>query len=78
MCFAFQNQKISVENFKSFPGPLILMLTRREVLAQMKKIGAKEPALRKIYLRDFEKYMEKNYGLKIGKEDNSGKMQGKT
>jgi hypothetical protein len=45
------------------------MLNRREILAQLKRIGVKEPALRKIYLRDFEKYMEINYGLKIGKEE---------
>jgi hypothetical protein len=45
------------------------MLTRREVLAQLKRIGVKDPSLRKIYLQDFEKYMEMNYGLKIGKEE---------
>jgi len=44
------------------------MLTRREVLAQLKRIGVKDPSLRKIYLQDFEKYMEMNYGLKIGQE----------
>ena len=45
------------------------MLTRREVIAQLKRIGIKEPSLRKIYLQDFEKYMERNYGLKIGQEE---------
>jgi hypothetical protein len=45
------------------------MLTRREVIAQLKRIGVRDPSLRKIYLQDFEKYMEMNYGLKIGKEE---------
>ena len=45
------------------------MLTRREIIAQLKRIGVREPSLRKIYLRDFEKYMEINYGLKIEKEE---------
>jgi hypothetical protein len=45
------------------------MLTRREVLAQLKRIGVKDPSLRKIYLLDFEKYMEMNYGMKIGQEE---------
>ena len=45
------------------------MLTRREVLAQLKRIGVKDPSLRKIYLQDFEKYMEMNYGLKFGQEE---------
>ena len=44
------------------------MLTRREVLAQLKRIGVKDPSVRKIYLQNFEKYMEMNYGLKIGQE----------
>ena len=44
------------------------MLIRREVLAQLERIGVKEIALLKIYLRDFEKYMKINYGLKIEKE----------
>ncbi len=48
------------------------MLTRREVLAQLKRIGVKDPSLRKIYLQDFEKYMEINYGLKIGQEKKIG------
>jgi hypothetical protein len=48
---------------------LIFMLTRQEVIAQLKRIGIKEPSLRKNYLQDFEKYMERNYGLKIGQEE---------
>jgi hypothetical protein len=47
---------------------LTFMLTRREVLAQLKRIGIEAPSLRKIYFQDFEKYMEINYGLKIGQE----------
>jgi hypothetical protein len=45
------------------------MLTRREVMAQLKRIDVKEPSLRKIFIRDFEKYMEINYGLKMGKAE---------
>jgi len=45
------------------------MLTRREVIAQLKRTGVRDPSLRKIYLRDFEKYMEINFGLKIGREE---------
>ena len=45
------------------------MLTRQEVIAQLKRIGIKEPSLRKIYLQDFEKYMERNYGLKMGQAE---------
>jgi hypothetical protein len=45
---------------------LNFMLTRREVIAQLKRMGITDPSLRKIYLQDFEEYMERNYGLKIG------------
>jgi hypothetical protein len=45
------------------------MLTRREVLAQLKRIGVKDPSLRKIYLQDFEKYIGMNYGLKIRQKE---------
>jgi hypothetical protein len=45
------------------------MLTRQEVIAQLKRIGITDPSLREIYLQDFEKYMEINYGLKIGQEE---------
>jgi len=63
-------QNISAGNFPSLYATLIFMLTQREVIAQLKRIGVKEPSLREIYLRDFEKYMEINYGLKIEKEEN--------
>jgi len=43
------------------------MLTRREVLIQLKRIGANKPSHLKAYLRDFEKYMLQNYGLKLDK-----------
>jgi hypothetical protein len=48
---------------------LTFMLTRREILAQLRRIGIEDSSLRKIYLQDFEKYMEMNYGLKIGEEE---------
>jgi len=43
------------------------MLTRREVLIQLKRIGANKPSYLKTYLRDFEKYMLQNYGLRLDK-----------
>jgi hypothetical protein len=39
------------------------MLTRREVLLQLKRVGVTEASQMKIYLRDFEKYMAENHGL---------------
>jgi hypothetical protein len=45
------------------------MLTGQEVMAQLKRIGVRDPSSRKIYLQDFEKYMEMNYGVKNGKEE---------
>ncbi len=44
------------------------MLSRREVLIELKKLGVKEPSLLKAYLRDFEQYMKKNYGMEIIKK----------
>jgi hypothetical protein len=44
------------------------MLSRREVLTQLKTLGIKEQSLLKAYLRDFEQYMRKNYGLEIIKK----------
>jgi hypothetical protein len=41
------------------------MLSRREILTQLKTLGIKEQSLLKAYLRDFEHYMRKNYGLEI-------------
>jgi hypothetical protein len=48
---------------------LNFMCTRQEVIAQLKRIGIKEPSLRKNYLQNFEKYMERNYALKIEQEE---------
>jgi hypothetical protein len=44
------------------------MLTRREVLIQLKRMGGKKQSHLKTYLRDFENYMATNYGLKIIKK----------
>ena len=41
------------------------MLTRREVLDELGRIGIKEPSLIKEYLEDYERYLEINYGLRI-------------
>jgi len=41
------------------------MLTRREVLNELRRIGIKEPFLIKEYLEDYEHYLEINYGLRI-------------
>jgi hypothetical protein len=43
------------------------MLTRHDVLNQLKILGVKELSLLRNYLRDYEKYMEINYGLRIAK-----------
>jgi hypothetical protein len=44
---------------------LIAMLTKYEVLKELRRIGVKDPYLLGIYLRDFENYMITHYGLKI-------------
>jgi hypothetical protein len=41
------------------------MLTRREVLNELRRIGIKDQSLLKEYFEDFEHYMEISYGLKI-------------
>ena len=41
------------------------MLTEPEVLAELGRIGIKEPSLMKNSLREFEEYMAKNYRMKI-------------
>ena len=41
------------------------MLTRHEVLAQLKRIGVKELSLFRRFLKDYEKYMQINYVLEI-------------
>jgi len=45
------------------------MLSRREILVQLKKLGVKDQSLLKAYLRDFERYMKENYGMEIVKKD---------
>jgi hypothetical protein len=47
---------------------LNLMLTRPEVIAQLKRTGVIDSCLRKMQLQDFEKYMKMNHVLKIRKE----------
>ena len=41
------------------------MLTRHEILRELRRIGVKEPSMLKTYLEDFEHYMRTNHGLKI-------------
>jgi hypothetical protein len=49
------------------------MLTRREVLIQLQRMGTNKQSYLKTYLRDFESYMAKNYGLKIVKAPKRGR-----
>ena len=44
------------------------MLTRKEVLIQLKRMGADRQSYLKTFLRDFEKYMLQNYGLRLDKK----------
>ncbi len=41
------------------------MLTRLEVMSELRRVGIKEPTQLKKYLEDFEQYMRINHGLKI-------------
>jgi hypothetical protein len=43
------------------------MVSRREVLMQLKRMGTKRQSTLKAYLRDFEKYMVMRYGLIVVK-----------
>jgi hypothetical protein len=43
------------------------MVSRREVLRQLKTMGTKRQSTLKAYLRDFEKYMVLRYGLVVVK-----------
>jgi len=52
------------------------MLTRQEILRELRRIGVKEPSLLKTYLQDFEHYMEINHGSEFGKRN--GALQGIT
>ena len=52
------------------PCIFITMLTRREILMQLKTAGVREWSLLKHHCRDFENYMALRYGLKIaGREE---------
>ncbi len=44
------------------------MLTRREVLIELERMGVKEPYLLKRYCRAFENYIKINYNLEIIKK----------
>jgi hypothetical protein len=52
-------------SFFAFNG--ITMVSRREVLMQLKRMGTKRQSTLKAYLRDFEKYMVIRYGLIVVK-----------
>jgi hypothetical protein len=52
------------------------MLTRQEILRELRRIGVKEPSMLKTYLQDFEHYMELNYGSELDKRN--GALQGIT
>jgi hypothetical protein len=41
------------------------MLTRREVLLQLKRVGVTQASQMKSHIRDFEKYMAENHGLQL-------------
>ena len=43
------------------------MLTRHEILSELRRIGVKEPSMLKTYLKDFEHYMEINYESEFDK-----------
>jgi len=45
---------------------LIAMLTKNEVLKELRRVGVKDRILLKAYLKDFENYMITHYGLRIG------------
>ena len=42
-----------------------IMLTKHEVLKELKRLGVKESLLLEFYLKDFERYLEFNHGLKL-------------
>jgi hypothetical protein len=47
------------------PWTFIMMLTRREILRQLRDAGVREWSLLKRHCRDFESYMAFRYGLKV-------------
>jgi hypothetical protein len=54
------------------------MLTRREVLMELKRLGVETPSLLKISLREFERYMGIHHGLKIVKTKKGASLPLKT
>ncbi len=44
---------------------LVAMLTRRDILTELNRMGVKKPSLLKSYLRDFERYVGTYYDFKI-------------
>ena len=59
--------RLELPNDFNFSVRMAALLTRREVLIQLKTLGVKEISLLKFYLRDFEKYMGTKYGIEITK-----------
>ena len=53
------------------------MLTERDVIAELERIGIKEPSLVRKILVEFEEYMKINYGMQMIKEE-KGKTENKT
>ena len=47
---------------------MVAMMTRRDVLNQMKRVGIKDLSLLKKSCREFENYMAVNYDYKIHKK----------
>ena len=43
------------------------MLTRRDILTELKRMGVTKPSLLKDYLRDFERYIGTYYDFRISK-----------
>ena len=43
----------------------LIMLTRRDILMELKRMGVRKPSLLKSYLRDFEKYIGNHYSFEI-------------
>jgi len=51
-----------------FVHAYLIMLSRREILIELRKLGVRDQSLLKAYLRDFERYMKMNYGLEVVKK----------
>jgi hypothetical protein len=44
---------------------LFIMLTRRDILMELKRMGVRKQSLLKSYLRDFEKYIGAHYNFTV-------------